>query len=107
MNPLRVSFTRVFETFAEIRQFRQLFVFLLAFWFYNDGINTIIKMANAYGAELGIGTAHLLGAFLMVQFPRHPGDVRVWRARGPHRHEERHLSRARRLLRYLDRRAST
>ena len=68
MNPLRVSFTRVFETFAEIRQFRQLFVFLLAFWFYNDGINTIIKMANAYGAELGIGTAHLLGAFLMVQF---------------------------------------
>ena len=68
MNPLRVSFTRVFETFAEIRQFRQLFVFLIAFWFYNDGINTIIKMANVYGAELGIGTAHLLGAFLMVQF---------------------------------------
>jgi len=68
MNPLRVGFTRVFETFAEIRQFRHLFVFLLAFWFYNDGINTIIKMANAYGAELGIGTAHLLGAFLMVQF---------------------------------------
>jgi len=68
MNPVRVGFTRVFETFAEIRQFKHLFVFLLAFWFYNDGINTIIKMANAYGAELGIGTAHLLGAFLMVQF---------------------------------------
>jgi len=68
MNPLRVGVTRVLETFAEIRQFKHLFVFLLAFWFYNDGINTIIKMANAYGAELGIGTAHLLGAFLMVQF---------------------------------------
>lgn len=68
MNALRVGFARVVETFGEIRQFKHLFLFLLAFWFYNDGINTIIKMANAYGAELGIGTAHLLGAFLMVQF---------------------------------------
>lgn len=68
MNPFRVGVTRVLETFSEIRQFRDLFLFLVAFWFYNDGINTIIKMANAYGAELGIGTAHLLGAFLMVQF---------------------------------------
>ncbi len=68
MNPLRVGVARVFETFSEIREYRQLFVFLLAFWFYNDGINTIIKMANAYGAELGIGVSHLLGAFLLVQF---------------------------------------
>lgn len=68
MNPLRIGVRRVLQTMSEIRQYRQLFLFLVAFWFYNDGINTIIKMANAYGAELGIGTAHLLGAFLMVQF---------------------------------------
>ena len=68
LNPLRVGFTRVFETFHEIRQYRQLFVFLLAFWCYNDGINTIIKMANVYGTEIGIGPSHLIGAFLMVQF---------------------------------------
>ncbi len=68
MNPLQVGCTRVFETFAEIRQYRHLFVFLLAFWFYNDGINTIIKMAAAYGTEIGIGSSHLIGALLLVQF---------------------------------------
>ena len=68
MNPLRVGFARVFDTFAEIRQYKHLFVFLLAFWFYNDGINTIIKMAAAYGTEIGIGSSHLIGALLLVQF---------------------------------------
>ena len=67
-NPLWIGFARIAETFREIRAFRHLFVFLLAFWFYNDGINTIIKMAAAYGAEIGIGTVHLMGALLIVQF---------------------------------------
>jgi UMF1 family MFS transporter len=45
-----------------------LFKFLLAFWLYNDGIGTIIKMATIYGAEIGIGQTDLIGALLMVQF---------------------------------------
>jgi UMF1 family MFS transporter len=45
-----------------------LFKFLLAFWLYNDGIGTIIKMATIYGKEIGIGQTDLIGALLMVQF---------------------------------------
>jgi len=41
---------------------------LLAFLIYNDGIQTIIKMATAYGTEIGIGQSALIGAILLVQF---------------------------------------
>lgn len=68
LNPLRVGFGRVWETLREVRQHKQVLLFLLAFWFYNDGISTIIKMATIYGAEIGIGDGHLLGALLLVQF---------------------------------------
>jgi UMF1 family MFS transporter len=40
----------------------------VAFWLYNDGIGTIIIMAVIFGAEIGIGRSHLIGAILMVQF---------------------------------------
>ncbi len=68
MNPIRVGLSRVIETFKEIREHRQIFTFLIAFWLYNDGIMTIIKMATIYGAEIGIGRTHLIGALLLVQF---------------------------------------
>mgnify|MGYP001149298100 CR=1 FL=1 len=67
-NPIRAGFTRLAETFKEIRKYSELFKFLLAFWLYNDGIGTIIKMATIYGNEIGIGQTDLIGALLMVQF---------------------------------------
>jgi MFS transporter, UMF1 family len=66
--PLSVSFTRLGHTFREITHFRDLFIFLIAFWFYNDGIGTIIKMATIYGAEIGISQTTLIGTLLLVQF---------------------------------------
>lgn len=42
--------------------------FLFAFWLYNDVVGTVIKMATAFGAALGFGTAGLVGALLVVQF---------------------------------------
>jgi len=68
MNPLKVGFSRVGSTLKEIGQYRDLFLFLLAFLVYNDGVNTIVSMAIAYGSEVGIGEAHLIGVLLMVQF---------------------------------------
>jgi MFS transporter, UMF1 family len=67
-NPVVVGFRRLARTFRDIRRFRELFIFLLAFWLYNDGIGTIIKMATIYGAEIGIGQTTLIGTLLMVQF---------------------------------------
>jgi len=65
--PLREAFQRLAQTFREIKRYRQLFVFLIAFWVYADGIGTIIKMATIYGAEIGIGTGDLAGALLLTQ----------------------------------------
>jgi MFS transporter, UMF1 family len=65
---VKVAFTRLAETFRELRGYRQAFLMLLAFLIYNDGIQTIIKMATAYGTEIGIGQSALIGAILLVQF---------------------------------------
>ena len=65
---VRVSFARLRNTFRELRQYRELFKFLIAFLIYNDGIGTIIGLAVIYGAELGFGMLELVGALLMVQF---------------------------------------
>src|SRR5215208_2299989 len=65
---IRMAFVRLGETFRELRGYRQAFLMLLAFLIYNDGIQTIIKMATAYGTELGIDQSALIGAILLVQF---------------------------------------
>jgi len=67
-HPLRIAKERLTTTFKEIRQHKQLFIFLLAFWLYNDGISTFIKLCTAYGDEIGIGTMDLVGALVLVQF---------------------------------------
>lgn len=68
INPVRAGFSRLFETIREIRAHKELLKFLVAFWFYTDGIWTIIKMATVYGTEIGLGQYTLIGAFLLVQF---------------------------------------
>lgn len=62
------AFGQLAETFRHLRRYRQAFLMLLAFLIYNDGIGTIIRMASLYGAQIGIGQAHLIGALLLVQF---------------------------------------
>ena len=68
VNPLGAGVRRLLETLGEIRKHKQLLLFLVAFWFYTDGIGTIIKMATVYGTEIGLGPNTLIGAFLVVQF---------------------------------------
>jgi UMF1 family MFS transporter len=67
-NPFLAGYQRLKRTFMDIRRFKELIKFLVAFWLYNDGIGTIIIMAVIFGAEIGIGRNHLIGAILMVQF---------------------------------------
>ena len=68
VNPLRAGFKRLGHTFRDLRRYKQLLLFLVAFWLYADGIGTIMKMATIYGAEIGIGMTSLVGALLMTQF---------------------------------------
>ncbi len=67
-NIIKASFQRLAKTFSDIRQYKELFKFLLAFLIYNDGIGTIIGVAAIYGAELGFGSVELILALLLVQF---------------------------------------
>ena len=67
-NPIRAGIQRLAFTFGDIRRYKELLKFLVAFWIYNDGIGTIIKMATIYGAEIGIGQSDLIGALLLTQF---------------------------------------
>jgi MFS transporter, UMF1 family len=67
-NPFAVAFRRLGETVREMRGYKQAFLTMLAFTIYNDGIQTIIKMATAFGTEIGIGRSDLITAILLVQF---------------------------------------
>jgi MFS transporter, UMF1 family len=62
------SLKRLRGTFADIRRYRELFKYLIAFLIYNDAIGTIIGLATIYGAELGFGSTELILALLLVQF---------------------------------------
>lgn len=75
INPVAGGFRRLAQTFHDIRRYRELTKFLVAFWLYNDGIGTIIKMATIYGAEIGIGTTDLVGALLLTQFVGVPFSI--------------------------------
>jgi UMF1 family MFS transporter len=68
LGAVRAAFVRLGETLREMRRYRNAFLMLLAFMIYNDGIQTIIKTAAVYGAELGIPQGALIGAILLVQF---------------------------------------
>lgn len=63
----RGSLRQLVRTFGELRKHRDAFLFLLAFWIYNDGIGTITRMGAIFGAELNIDRSTLIGAILAVQ----------------------------------------
>jgi len=63
-----VSLGRLRHTLRDIRRYRHLFQYLIAFLIYNDAIGTIIGLAAIYGAELGFGSVELILALLLVQF---------------------------------------
>jgi len=63
------------RTIGELRRYRVLAWFLLAYWLYIDGVNTIIKMAVDYGLSLGFPQQSLIGALLITQFVAFPAAL--------------------------------
>ena len=69
---VRNSFKRLGRTFLELAKQKHIFVFLLAFFFYIDGVYTVIDMATAYGQALGLDSTGLLLALLVTQIVAFP-----------------------------------
>ncbi|MBW1768017.1 MAG: MFS transporter [Deltaproteobacteria bacterium] len=65
----KIGFRKTWHTARMVAGYKHLLIFLLAFMIYNDGVQTVIKMAAIYGKdELHLSTSTLLGTLLMVQF---------------------------------------
>lgn len=79
---VRSSFRRLFDTLKNIRKEKEVFVFLLAFFCYIDGVYTIIDMATAYGTALGLDTTGLLLALLLTQIVAFPSTLVFGRLSG-------------------------
>lgn len=70
------TFRRLKHSFSHVRRYRQLWRFLLAYLFFNDGIETVILMAAIFGdQELGMGQGLLIGYFLLIQFTAFGGSL--------------------------------
>ncbi len=77
---VRNSFIRLGKTFKDIWEQKHIFVFLLAFFFFIDGVYTIIDMATAYGQALGLDSTGLLLALLLTQIVAFPSVLILNRA---------------------------
>jgi UMF1 family MFS transporter len=69
------GFRQFAGTFKKIRHLKVVFLFLLAYWFYIDGVDTIIRMAVDYGLSLGFESNDLIVALLLVQFVGFPAAL--------------------------------
>ncbi|MFI3209061.1 MAG: MFS transporter [Eubacteriales bacterium] len=74
-NVVGASFSRLGTTFKEIKKEKHIFIFLLAFFFYIDGVYTIIDMATAFGTALGLDSTGLLLALLVTQIVAFPSAL--------------------------------
>jgi UMF1 family MFS transporter len=69
------SFQRVLSTFKDIRKYKTLSLFLLAYWLYMDGVDTIVRMALAYGADIGLDASDMILALIITQFIGFPATI--------------------------------
>lgn len=72
---VKATFHRLAETFKDIRNQKKVFLFMLAFFFYIDGVYTIIDLATAYGTSLGLDQTGLLMALLLTQIVAFPSAI--------------------------------
>ncbi len=72
---VRAGYRQVLDTFRHIRQLRPVFLFLVAYWLYIDGVDTIVRMAVDYGLAIGLEQTHLITALLITQFVGFPAAL--------------------------------
>lgn len=75
LQAVRAGVREIVDTVRHVRADKTLLWFLLAYWFYIDGVNTIIKMAVDYGLSIGLKQTSLISALLLVQFVGFPAAL--------------------------------
>ena len=85
---VKESFVRLGRTFCNVKKEKKVFLFLLAFFFYIDGVYTIIDMATAYGSALGLDSTGLLLALLVTQIVAFPFAILFGRLAQKYRAEK-------------------
>ena len=83
-NPVVQAFRQLWSTFMEAKQHKHILLYLLAFFFFIDGVYTIIEMATAYGTSLGLDSTGLLLALLWTQFVAFPFAILFGRLAAKH-----------------------
>tara|TARA_B100000900_G_C20601186_1_gene725669 strand:- start:2874 stop:4130 length:1257 start_codon:yes stop_codon:yes gene_type:complete len=69
------AFKSLYATARSIKQYRSAVVFLLAYFLYMDGVDTIIRMATSYGSDIGLSAQSMIGALLLTQFIGFPATL--------------------------------
>lgn len=69
---LIIGFEKVIQTFRKIRSMPMTFMFLVAYWLYIDGVDTIVRMAADFGLSIGFASSDIILAFLITQFVGFP-----------------------------------
>ena len=83
-NPISQAFSQLWKTFQEAKNHKHILLYLLAFFFFIDGVYTIIEMATAYGTSLGLDTTGLLLALLWTQIVAFPFAILFGRLAAKH-----------------------
>lgn len=73
--PLKAAFKSLITTFKDVKAYRYIFIFMIAYLFYNDVVNTVIRLATTIGSDLGVGDATLLGVVMLVQIIAFPSAI--------------------------------
>jgi len=69
------AFKAVVSTLREIKKHKRVAIFLIAYWLYIDGVDTIVRMAVAYGSDIGLNASSMITALLLTQFVGFPATL--------------------------------
>ena len=75
INIFTTAFTNLLNTAKSVRNYKKVVIFLLAYFLYMDGVDTIIRMATSYGSDIGLSASSMISALLLTQFVGFPATL--------------------------------
>ena len=69
------SFKELANTISNISKYKNITIFLIAYWLYIDGVDTITRMSVAYGSDIGLEASSMITALIVVQFIAFPSAI--------------------------------